>query len=210
MKKKLVFFALLLLATQLVFSQNTLNKPDALNAYRRGDYQGAMNICLAELADNPGNIESHVVICWSLIALGRYEEARTYGLQGLTLSRYDNRLIEIMGESNYYLGRNNDALRYFQEYINMAPDGTRIGNVYYYMGEVYIRLGRFRHADIALSTAVYYLPGNANWWSRLAYARENAGDYSQAVSAYEQALSLDASLTDASRGLARVRQAMSR
>jgi predicted Zn-dependent protease len=80
--------------------------------------------------------------------------------------------------------------------------------VYYYVGEIYIRLGRFRHADIALSTAVHYTPGNAAWWSRLAYARESAGDYQEAVTAYERALSLNAQIADARRGLERSRQAL--
>jgi cytochrome c-type biogenesis protein CcmH/NrfG len=80
--------------------------------------------------------------------------------------------------------------------------------VYFFLGEIYIRLGRFRHADIALSTAVHWAPGNAAWWTRLAYARENAGDLAEAVSAYEKALSLNPQLSDARRGLDRTRQAL--
>jgi tetratricopeptide (TPR) repeat protein len=149
-----------------------------------------------------------VVICWSLIALSRYDEARTYALAGRNLSRYDIRIIEILGEVYYYQGRNNESLQYFQEYINLSPEGGRIDTVYYFIGEIYIRLGRFRHADIALSTAVHYVPGNAAWWTRLAYARENAGDLQDAVSAYERALSLNGQLADARRGLDRTRQAL--
>jgi predicted Zn-dependent protease len=80
--------------------------------------------------------------------------------------------------------------------------------VYYFLGEIYIRLGRYRHADIALSTAVHWMPGNALWWTRLAYARENARDLAEAVSAYERALALDSQLPDARRGLDRARQAL--
>jgi predicted Zn-dependent protease len=70
-------------------------------------------------------------------------------------------------------------------------------------------MGKYRHADIALSTAVHWLPGNAAWWTRLAYARENAGDLTEAISAYERALSLNSQLSDARRGLDRTRQALS-
>jgi predicted Zn-dependent protease len=66
----------------------------------------------------------------------------------------------------------------------------------------------FRHADIALSTAVHWVPGNAAWWTRLAYARENAGDLADAIAAYERALSLNSQLSDARRGLDRTRQAL--
>jgi tetratricopeptide (TPR) repeat protein len=185
-------------------------RPDALREYRNGNYEGAIGICRNEIAENPANLESHVVICWSLIRLGRYNEARNYAQAGRALSQYDIRLIEILGEISFYQGRNHEALQFFQDYINLAPGGGRIDLVYYYMGEIYIRLGRFRHADIALSTAVHYVPGNADWWTRLAYARESAGDLQDAVRAYERALSLNVQHPDARRGLDRTRQALSR
>jgi tetratricopeptide (TPR) repeat protein len=197
-----------LLQAAAVFAQ--VRNPDALVEYRSGNYETAVAICKTELNSRPNNLDSHVVLCWSLIRLGRYEEGRTYALAGRNLSRYDIRIIEILGEVNYYLGQNNESLQYFQEYINLAPEGGRIDTVYYFLGEIYIRLGRFRHADIALSTAVHYMPGNAAWWTRLAYARENAGDLQEAVKAYEQALTLNAQLSDASRGLERTRQALAR
>jgi predicted Zn-dependent protease len=50
------------------------------------------------------------------------------------------------------------------------------------------------------------MPGNAAWWARLAYARENSGDFQEAITAYERALSLNSQLSDARRGLERVRQ----
>jgi predicted Zn-dependent protease len=147
-------------------------------------------------------------MCWSLLRLNRYEEAMGFAQTGRNLSRYDARIIEILGEINYYEGRNTEALQFFQEYINLAPEGARIETVYYLIGEIYIRLGRFRHADIALSTAVHWVPGNAAWWTRLAYARENAGDLAEAVIAYERALNLNGQLADARRGLDRARQAL--
>ena len=187
------------------FSQN---RPDALLEYRNGNYEQAVAICRTEIAASPNNLESHVVICWSLLRLGRYDEALSFARAGRNLSRYDPRIIEILGEIYYYQGRNTEALQYFQEYVNLAPEGQRIETVYYLLGEIFIRLGRYRHADIALSTAVHWVPGNAAWWARLAYARESAGDLSEAVSAYERALSLNSQLSDARRGLDRTRQAL--
>jgi tetratricopeptide (TPR) repeat protein len=186
-------------------------RPDALQEYRNGNYELAVNICRTELVQNPNNMDSHVVICWSLLRLNRFQEALGYAQAGRAINRYDVRIIEILGEINYYEGRNNEALQYFQEYINLAPEGQRIDMVYYFLGEIYIRLGRYRHADIALSTAVHWLPGNALWWTRLAYARENAGDsadLADAAAAYERALALDPQLADARRGLDRVRQVL--
>jgi predicted Zn-dependent protease len=183
-------------------------RPDALAEYRAGNYDRAVQICRSEITSSPGNLEAHVVICWSLLRLNRYDEALTFARTGRNLSRYDARITEILGEIYYYRGQNNEALQYFQEYVNLAPEGQRIETVYYFLGEIYIRLGKFRHADIALSTAVHWMPGNAAWWTRLAYARENAGDLSEAIGAYERALALNSQLSDARRGLERTRQAL--
>jgi len=187
-----------------VYAQNQM--PDALAEYRASNYERAIQICRDELNINPNNLESHVVMCWSLIRLNRFEEAMRYARAGRAISRFDVRVTEILGEVSYYQGLNNEALQYFQEYISMTPEGQRIEMVYYYIGEIYIRQGRFRHADIALTTAVHWVPGNAAWWVRLAYARENAGELNSAVEAYEKALALNSQLTDAQRGMDRIRR----
>jgi predicted Zn-dependent protease len=199
------FAGCLLLLTVAAYAQN---RPDALAEYRAGNYERAVQICREEIAASSANLESHVVLCWSLLRLNRYEEALRFARAGRALSRYDARITEILGEIYYYQGQNNEALQYFQEYVSLAPEGQRIEMVYYFIGEIYIRLGRFRHADIALSTAVHWMPGNAAWWARLAYAKENSGDLADAVTAYERSLSLNSQLTDARRGLERVRQAL--
>ncbi|MDR3020630.1 MAG: tetratricopeptide repeat protein [Treponema sp.] len=197
---------LLLFCAAGVFAQN--RPPDALAEYRAGRFERSIQICRDEIADNPNNLEAHVVICWSLLRLNRYDEAMRYARAGRAIHRFDVRITQIMGEIHYFQGLNNEALQFFQEYANLAPEGSRIDSVYYLMGEIYIRQGKFRHADIALTTAVHYVPGNAAWWVRLAYARENAGDLSAALEAYERALSLNSQLADAQRGLERIRRSM--
>ena len=202
------FAGILGLLLLIANSATAQTRPDALVEYRNRNFEQAVAICRDEIALNPNNIESHVVICWSLVSLGRYAEALVYAQAGRRISRYDARIIEILGEVHFYEGRNTEALQLFHEYVNLAPEGQRIDRVYYLIGEIYIRLGRYRHADIALTTAVHWVPGNADWWTRLAYARENAGDLTEAAVAYNQALSLNSQLADARRGLERVRQAI--
>jgi len=197
-----VFTLVFILAAAFAYSQTA---PDALIEFRQGNFERAVQICRNEIAVNPNNMDSYVVICWSLISLGRYEEALRYARTARSISRFDPRVIQILGEIYYFQGNNREALQFFQEYVNLAPNGQRIELVYYFMGEIYIRMGRFRHADIALSKAVHWVPGNASWWARLAFARENAGDLMQAVTAYERALTLNPQHTDARRGLDRVR-----
>jgi len=202
---KLLLFILFSLLPSGIFAQT---RPDALQEFRNGNYTRSVEICLDEIAENPNNLESHVVISWSLIRLGRYADALNYANAGRRISRYDIRITLVLGEIAYFMGHNNEAILFFQEYINLAPSGSRLDIVYYYLGEIYIRLGHFRHADVALSTAVHLVPGNAQWWTRLAYARENAHELREAVNAYERALNLNPQLADARRGLDRVRQAL--
>lgn len=204
---KILICFFLLISGVSVFAQTP---PDALAEYRNRNYERAVQICQDEIAANPNNLESHVVICWSLLRLNRYEDALRYARAGRALHRFDVRITQILGEVNYYMGLNNEALRYFQEYASLTPEGQRIDSAYYYMGEIFIRQGKFRHADIALTTAVHWVPGNSAWWARLAYTRENAGDLNSAIEAYEQALALNSQAVDAQRGLERIRQAMSR
>jgi tetratricopeptide (TPR) repeat protein len=177
--------------------------PDALRLYLDGKYDEARRACLAEIAASPSNVESYVVLSWSLISLGRYADAENYALKGYAVRR-DPRLTEILGETAYFLGRNDAALRNFQNYVGAVPEGGRVGMAYYYMGEIYLRLGRFGHADISFSTALQFTPGSAKWWTRLGYARERYGDAEHALEAYNKALSLDPRLQDASDGADRV------
>jgi tetratricopeptide (TPR) repeat protein len=184
------------------------DRPDALDLYRRGQFEEAVEVCLQELEAQPRNMDSYVVLGWSLLRLERYQEALDYAQQALAISRYDYRIIEITGEAYFYMGRNVGALRAFEEYVVLAPTGDRIGLVYYFMGEIFVRLGEYNHADIAFSTAVYHSPNTARWWLRLGYAREMAEDFQWALTAYDRALELNANLVEASRGRDRVQAAL--
>ncbi len=179
------------------------DRPDALRLYVDGKYDEARRACLAEIAASPSNIESYVVLSWSLVSLGRYADAENYALKGYALRR-DPRLTETLGETAYFLGRNDAALRNFQNYVAAVPEGGRVGMAYYYIGEIYLRLGRFGHADIAFSTALQFTPGSAKWWTRLGYARERFGDSIHALEAYKKALTIDPRLQDAGEGADRI------
>jgi tetratricopeptide (TPR) repeat protein len=176
---------------------------EALKLYLNGKYDDSLRVCLEELALSPDNIDSYVVLSWSLLALERWADAENYALKGYAL-RKDPRLTEALGEAAFYLGRNEASLRNFQNYVSAVPEGGRVGLAYYYMGEVYLRMSRFGHADIAFTTALQYSPGNARWWARLGWAREKAGDPVHALEAYARALALDGRLQDALNGKERV------
>lgn len=197
------FLLPLILIAAAAISAAAESRPDALKLYLAGKYDAARKVCIDELAANPKNIDSYVVLSWSLIALQRWADAENYALKGYAIYR-DPRLAECLGESAFYLGRNKTALRDFQNYVNAIPEGARVANAYYFMGEIYVRMARYEHADIAFSTALHYIPDNARWWTRLGWAREENGNRRGARDAYREALRLNPNLQDASDGLSRL------
>ncbi|HUX13544.1 MAG TPA: tetratricopeptide repeat protein [Spirochaetia bacterium] len=189
-----------------------LTTQDALQMYRDKRYAAAVEETLAEIQATPRNIDSYVVLGWSLLALGRYQEALDWGTKALTVSPYDDRVIEILGEASYRLNQNQAALKYFEQYVSLAPSGNNrlIDDVYYFMAETYIRLGELNHADIALSAAIHFQPNESLYWTRLGYVREQLKEYSPALDAYQRALNLNPNLADAVAGRNRVQSLANR
>ena len=204
-------FIVVVLAGVLPVLLHAQEKPDALELHNEGRYEEAIRICLWELEQTPKNMNSYSVLGWSLIELGRYDEALEYARAGLQISRGDYRIVETAAEALYYKKEYEQALKYFEEYVVLAPFGEkRIDNVYYFMGECYINLREYQNADIALSTALYFQPNIALWWARLGYAREMAGDLSWSLDAYDRALRLNPLLREAREGKNRVEQRLDR
>lgn len=202
MKRKLLAVAVLVLGASL-FAQTT--QKDALVLYHNGKYKESVQVCEEELKENPNRVESYVVMCWSLVKNKQYAEAEQRATEGLAISPYDLRLIEIQGEARYYLGKNASAMEQFQKYVASAADsGARVGTAYYLMGEIYIRQARYQHADIAISSAVKKEPLIDSWWIRLGYTREMAGNYYEALEAYDEALRLNSTSVEAASGRERV------
>ena len=202
MMKKSVCFLLFVFIFCSLFAEP---KPDALKLYNSGKYAESISVCEKELEKSPQNMDSYVVLCWALVKNKQYTEAEMRANNALQISKYDHRIIEILGEAKYYLGKYNEALPFFQEYISLVPTtGSRLGSVYYYVGEIFILQGKFEHADIALSQAVMLEPLKETWWIRLGYAREMTRTWAASSQAYQKALDLNPLLDDAKRGKERV------
>lgn len=200
-KKSLLTVLVSLLICVSAYSQ----RADALVLYRAGNYPEAIKICEQEITENPQNIDSYCVLCWSLVRNRQYAEAEQRSTEARKVNSSDVRLIEIQAEAKFYLGKNTAAMELFQLYLaNVPANGSRIGNAYYYMGEIYIRQAKYQHADISFTAAVHTEPLVDYWWTRCGYAREMAGSYASALEAYNQALSLNPSQADAARGKERV------
>ncbi len=202
MKKFIFYFLCACVFSISLFAQQ---RADALVLYRSGNYPEAIKICELEIQENPQNIDSYCVLCWSLVRNKQYAEAEQRATEAREVNSTDVRLIEIQAEAKFYLGKNTAAMELFQLYLaNVPANGSRIGNAYYYMGEIYIRQGKYQHADISFTASVHTEPLVDYWWTRCGYAREMAGSYESALAAYNKALELKPSNADAQRGKERV------
>ena len=199
-KKSFSVILLLFLAVSL-FAQNA--KPDAAKEYRDKNFAAAVDICLVEINEGRATVDTYNILLWSLNRQKRYRDTITYGQQASKKYR-DMRIIESMGVAYYYLGNYDRALANLKTYAAELPSGTFIDDVYYFLGEIYIRKGEFNNADIALTTAVHHYPRSAMWWARLGYAREQTGSFESALAAYDQALKINKNNAEAKSGRDRV------
>lgn len=157
------------------------------------------------LAAEPGKADYLSLQCWNLFRLGRHKEVVAAAQKALRTVK-DFRIMETLAESLYFLERNDEALKYFANYFELAPAREeRMSSAYYFVGECYMRLKKYEHADIAFSTATSMEKGMYYWWYRLGVAKENLGQYKRAYEMYGKALSLAPSFKFAKEGQARVK-----
>ncbi|HUX36290.1 MAG TPA: tetratricopeptide repeat protein [Rectinemataceae bacterium] len=193
--------SLLLIPALGAAAQNLRERGDSL--LQAGRFDDARALGLAGLQANPNDVDASILVCEGLLGLGRSDDAINYASKAWE-RRNDPRLAELLGQAYFGLGRNATALSWLRFYLAALPEGPQAASALYMSGEIYLRLGRYGHADMAISTALFLSPGNATWWSRLAWAQEKAGDFRQALASYESALGIDPRLDDAVIGRARV------
>ena len=202
-RRMLCAAALLVFAALLLHAQT--QKAEAQKLYDNGKYKQAIEQCKSEIEASTASLDTYTVLCWSLIKNGQYREAEYWATEGLKIGPFDQHITEALAEAKYFLGKNDDALALFQKYVDLVRmNASRVGDAYYYMGEIYIRKAMFNHADIALTVATRFAPRNDNWLVRLGYAREMAKSYRESALAYAQALEINPTNQDAIRGKERI------
>lgn len=175
------------------------NRMSEANSY----YNLAIRICNNEISRNTADNDTYTALCWSLQRQKKYDEVIIWGERALRLFPDEYRILEVMGEADFYLDNYESSLRFMQRYTNSRPRGERAPTAYFFIGEIYRLEGKYRLADMAYTTAVRLEPSVALWWYRLGLVRENSGDTAPARDAYEQALKLNQNYREAAEGLAR-------
>lgn len=176
--------------------------------YREGRYKEAIEECEKEIVSNENNIDSYTTLTLVYMAMKDYAKAYNASQRGRKVQQYHPRLIEMQAVACYHLGRNIESLNLLQTYLSYTSQEKDVSEIYYYMGEIYLRLSQYNHADIALSTAVSIRPLEVSWWARLGYVREKSKTYKYSLEAYEKAISFDNNYFDALEGRKRVLSAL--
>jgi tetratricopeptide (TPR) repeat protein len=178
-------------------AQNRAN--DANTAYNE-----AVRLCMDEVSRNAATRTTYTVITWTMQRQARYAEVVSWGERGLRIYPDEYRIVETMGEAYFYLRNYERSLAFMQRYANALPEGERISVAFFFIGEIFRMTQRYRHADIAYTTALRFEPGMALWWYRLASVREQVNDRTPAIEAYQQALRYNPNYREARDGLARL------
>ena len=177
-----------------------MNRMGEANSY----YNEVIRICLDEVSRNAATRDTYAAIAMTLVRQRRYADVITWGERALRVFPDEYRVIEMMGEAFFYLDNYERSLSYMQRYANAMPQGERISVAYFFIGEIFRITEKFRHADIAYTTAVRIDPTLSLWWYRLGSVREAVGDRRPAIEAYQQALRLNPNYREARSGLNRL------
>jgi len=97
------------------------------NEYRKsGDLEQAIAICQAHLADQPSNMNGHVVYGQALFEAGRYDEARTTFETALTLDPENLIALRHLGDIACTNGQNDAARTWYERVLDADPRNEEI------------------------------------------------------------------------------------
>lgn len=97
------------------------------NEYRKaGDLEQAITICQAHLADQPANMNGHVVYGQALFEAGRYDEARATFETALTLDPENLIALRHLGDIACTNGQNDAARAWYERVLDADPRNEEI------------------------------------------------------------------------------------
>ncbi len=97
------------------------------NEYRKaGDLDQAISICQAHLAEQPSNMNGHVVYGQALFEAGRYDEAKTTFEAALTLDPENLIALRHLGDIACTNGANESAREWYERVLDADPRNEEI------------------------------------------------------------------------------------
>jgi tetratricopeptide (TPR) repeat protein len=87
-------------------------------------------------------------------------------------------------------GQLDEAVAKYEAAIALVPDSPLYGAYYFPMGDMLVRLQRYREAATAYRKAVEFVPEHDQAWHSLGQCLLMTGDYEAAAQAFEQSAAL--------------------
>ena len=192
-------------ALSLFWDGRRLEMAETRKAESQLAFQRSLAMTERLLSKEPSNPDLQTLKTWNLFRLHRYVDTVVYA-QSVLNTREDHRVLETMAEAHFFLNKNEEALSAFGRYFTIAPENDdRRSSAFYYVGEIYFRIKKYEHADIAFSTAVSMEKNMYYWWYRLGLVKEILGQYRRAYEAFNTSLSLKSNFKPALEARERVK-----
>lgn len=202
MKVIILVWVVLIANSVGIFSQELA--PYAL--FKAGKYREAIAKGQELIDADTANISSYSVMGWSYLNLGQWKQALNIAKKSEKISKNNPGIIQILGEAYYELKEYDNAKKYFSKYLDIAPNGTLRGWVYYYLGSMYAKESKWYKAEISYSTAVYLDNDKVQWWMELASIYGKLDKQAQAENVYKKVLALDSNNRTAKQKLKEITQ----
>ena len=192
-------------ALSLFWDGRRLEMAETRKAESQLAFQRSLAMTERLLSKEPSNPDLQTLKTWNLFRLHRYVDTVVYA-QSVLNTREDHRVLETMAEALFFLNKNEEALSAFGRYFTIAPENDdRRSSAFYYVGEIYFRIKKYEHADIAFSTAVSMEKNMYYWWYRLGLVKEVLGQYRLAYEAFNASLALKSNFKPALEARERVK-----
>ena len=192
-------------ALSLFWDGRRLEMAETRKAESQLAFQRSLAMTERLLSKEPSNPDLQTLKTWNMFRLHRYVDTVVYA-QSVLNTREDHRVLETMAEALFFLNKNEEALSAFGRYFTIAPENDdRRSSAFYYVGEIYFRIKKYEHADIAFSTAVSMEKNMYYWWYRLGLVKEILGQYRRAYEAFNTSLSLKSNFKPALEARERVK-----
>lgn len=191
-------------------SGNIISAPvSPYTLYKQGKYRAAIREAEILIKKDRQSIGAYAVKGWAHLSLRQWSDALKIAKTAYALMPTDRRIVEILAEAYYELGRYDEALKYFERYLAIAPKGQLKSWVHYFIGIIYLKREKLGKSDISLSAAVEYEKARGNtphvqWALALARVKEKRGRVEEALKAYRYVLSIDSSNTIARKAVLRL------
>ncbi len=212
---KIFVFVLLVLPfiSSIAFAQLSRNTNLASSSpyilYKQGKYREAIRESEILIRKDRQNIGAYAVKGWAHLSLRQWSQALNIARAAYAQMPTDRRIVEILAEAYYELEKYDEALKYFERYLAIAPKGQLKSWVHYFIGMIYLKRGKLSKADISFTAAVEYekvrgKTPRVQWALALARIKEKRERAKEALQVYRYILSIDSKNTIARKAILRL------